>query len=1132
MSQKPSNPSAPLQQVIERIKRANIQLWLEDQKLKFRAEKGAMTADIKSAIAAVKPALIAHLQTLPDQRLQSESPLTILPHAQRHSAPLSFAQQRLWIIDQLEDNTAAYNIPFALGLEGELNITALQQSLNDLLERHSALRTRINIDGETPQQLVQQSMALKLELQSITHDQLKHIAQTERGTPFDLSKGALIRAKLLQISPHNHVLLLTMHHIISDGWSSQVLAQDILAFCEAFRAGIYPTLPDLRIQYKDFAAWQQSSAEEDIREEQRAYWQKQLGGVLPKLNLPASQSRPPLKTYNGQILQSSLDETTTQQLRSFIEAEGGSLFMLLLSAWNVLFYRYTASSDIIIGTPTAGRDHADLKHQIGCYINTLALRNHVEEQYSFADFYSAVKTSTLDAYQHQSYPFDRLQEDLALQRDMGRNVLFDVLLVLQDVGPNSTTANALDTDVHHLGKAFSKFDLEITVEELEEQITYYINYNEDVYDREMVTGLMKHFRQLLQALLAKPQANITQVDFLDTQEKDLLAHFNQTQINYPKQTTILDVFAETVERVPEKTAVIFKDRRLCFRELEELSNQLAHYLKEEYQIQTEDLVALQLERSEWMLVAILGVLKSGAAYLPLDKDYPVERMAYIREDSQYRLCIDEEELEQFRRQQTKYSQQRHTHNITTENAAYAIYTSGSTGLPKGVVNQHGGLYNRLRWMRKDLDITSQDVLLQKTPYTFDVSVWELMMPLLSGSTLVFAQPDGHKDPDYLQTLIDTQAISIIHFVPSMLGAFLETIPTGKCQSLRQVVCSGEALPATMVEDFKKKITHCHIHNLYGPTEAAIDVTAIDLTDWDTQNEGVPIGKPVANTKIYITNKAGVLQPIGVPGELLITGIQVARGYLNRAALNQEKFIDNPFGPGKAYRTGDLVQWRMDGQITYLGRMDHQVKIRGNRVELGEIETVVEQHPAIDRCVVVVKNTASGQQNLLAYVVAKDEFPEEALSVFLNARLPVYMIPSLFIPLAAMPLNANGKIDRKALPDPDINALLAERYLAPRNETETELADIWAEVLQLERIGVADNFFQVGGDSIIAIRVVSRVNEHFGAALKVAHLYEHQTIGELGGYLSEGALDAGAVEEERASLEESLDALKAEILGEF
>jgi amino acid adenylation domain-containing protein len=633
---------------------------------------------------------------------------------------------------------------------------------------------------------------------------------------------------------------------------------------------------------------------------------------------------------------------------------------------------------------------------------------------------------------------------------------------------------------------------------------------------------------VLSAYLNTPDEVTGTTSFLtEAEHEQIFKQFNATEITYEEGKTVLDLFRERVAELPEQVAVRFEDEQLSYRELDTITGQLAHHLHTQYEVGLNDLVGIKLERGVPMLVAVLGILKAGGAYVPVDTTYPEQRIQYLKADSNYKVCIEEEFMQAFRSAAGPVME---NIKLPGSAAAYAIYTSGSTGNPKGVLNEHAGLYNRLLWMRDDLGISSNDIILQKTPYTFDVSVWELLMPAITGSRLVFAKPEGHKDPMYLQELIAKEQITILHFVPSMLGIFLENLEAAKCRSIKHIVCSGEALSPVLVEECKEKLPWVRLHNLYGPTEAAIDVTAVELTNVDTKVNGVSIGKPVANTRIYIVDRNLNLQPVGVPGELLIEGIQVARGYLNLPELSAAKFIESPFNAGdRIYRTGDLAKWLPNGEIAYMGRMDDQVKIRGNRIELGEIETRIKGSGYVEQAAVIVKGYAL-RKYLVAYVIPRDGYSREQLYNHLGMQLPEYMIPGMIMELESLPLTSSGKLNRRALPEPVQADVAAENYVAPRNEMEAQLVSIWKGVLGLERVSIHDNFFRIGGDSIIAIRLISRINKQLNAALTIAQLYQFNTIAGLSDQIKGNAALHEENKEIRQNLRMSFDNLMNGVLG--
>lgn len=1029
------------------------------------------------------------------------------------SYALSDAQKRVWILSQFEGGSEVYNMPFDTILKGQFDLSTLQKAIEATIERHEILRTVFREDesGEI-RQWVLKTTDLNF---SIDYQDFKGVVDNEliirdyitndAVQAFDLENGPLLRVSLFRLEEDQFVLYYNIHHIIGDGWSTEVLSRDVLAFYEALIQGKKVNLPKLRIQYKDYAVWQsgQTALATD-----RKYWIDQFSGALPVLDLPSVSKRPQLKTNHGRSVVTSLTRSLSDSLKEFCKENGGSLFMGLLASLNALFYKYTSQEAFIIGSPVAGRDHKELETQIGFYVNTLALKNQVYANESFLDLFLRVKNNTLIAYQHQQYSFDRLIDELALNRDMGRSPLFDVMLVLQNTtGEAKSTSTTPDDNIQLLGETLSKFDLTFTFWEVDGYLNLKVDYNTDVYQLEMVKALLQHFKQLLTALLVSPVEQLINVDYLSNDEKHLLLNtFNDTVVPYPQDKTLLDYFKLRVTERPHATALIYGTSKMSYQELDQRSNQLADFLLGRG-VQQEILVPLCLDRSMEMVIAIVAILKAGGAYVPIDPAYPKDRINYILEDTaatfvlstgNYAELFDAAEvidLAEF--DYNQYDAKAITTTVLPGHLAYCIYTSGTTGRPKGVLNQHNGLMNRLLWMRDDLGIHDGSVLVQKTPYAFDVSVWELTMPLITGCKLVIVVPGGHSDPDYLQQVIEREKVSIIHFVPSMLGVFLEFADAKRLKSVEHVVCSGEALPAAMVAKFKEILPSLNIHNLYGPTEAAIDVTTIDLTTTEILEYGVSIGKPVANTQLYIVNENFHPQPVGVIGELLIGGIQVSRGYLNKPELTAEKFVTNTFtGNGTLYKTGDLVRWLPDGNIEFLSRKDDQVKIRGNRIELEEISHQIRLKPSIAEAIVIARDNASGEKELVAYVVSAENENSTDLRAYLSSRLPEYMLPAYFVQIEHMPLTSNGKVNRRALPIPETAYLSSGvEHVLPGNEIEAQLLRIWAGLLAQDsnQIGIDTGFFSIGGNSLKIIKLRNEIQQQFNKTIALVSLFQQTTI---------------------------------------
>ncbi|WP_197055460.1 non-ribosomal peptide synthetase, partial [Gillisia sp. Hel_I_29] len=830
---------------------------------------------------------------------------------------ISDSQRRLWVLSQFDGGSSAYNIPSRILLDGSYDIELFKRAIYSVVDRHEILRTVFKEDssGEIRQWILEREalgfeigeLDLRGEL-DIESSVLRYL-DSDRMVEFDLAEGPLLRAVLLQVSEDRYVFYYNMHHIISDGWSMDVLSRDVFKYYEFYRTGNELELPELGIQYKDYASWQLSQLSTAIYQGHRDYWTDLLGGDLPVLDLPSSKVRPVIQSHQGQLLRTYISKESTQGLKRFSHQEGGTLFMGLLSSLKALLYRYTGQEDLVVGTPVAGREHSDLEDQIGFYINTLALRNEVRSEDSFEDLFRRVRQRTLDAYEHQGYPFDRLVEDLELRRDTSRSAVFDMMLVLQNTGDAHQGIGISDSDVELItdqGFNLSKFDLSFTFEERGDYLALLLEYNTDVYEQEMLEGFIVHYKEFLEKLLSNPEALIGSIDYLAEEERvELLDVFNATAFDYPRDKTVVELFEEQVSKTPEAIAVVYEEERLSYEELNRRSNQLAHYLQAHYTIEPDDLVGIMLPRSSWMIVGILGILKSGGAYVPIDPDYPEDRIAYMLEDSKCKVLLDEEFLDKFNNNnKSDYSTDNLSISLLPSNLLYVIYTSGSTGKPKGVMIEHSGVINRIDWMWKTFNFKEGEVVLQKTTFTFDVSVWEIFLPLCWGNRMIICTKEETYSPIALMSLIEKHGVNSLHFVPSMFNSFLLEVlaiegAKKSLQSVKRLIASGESLSIESVRSWYGHLK-APIYNLYGPTEASIDVTyhKTSITD-----EKISIGVPISNTEIYILNREGLLQPIGVTGEIYIAGSGLARGYLNNESLTKERFVSNPFKEGtRMYKT--------------------------------------------------------------------------------------------------------------------------------------------------------------------------------------------------------------------------------------
>ncbi|MCB0566313.1 MAG: amino acid adenylation domain-containing protein, partial [Phaeodactylibacter sp.] len=1018
-------------------------------------------------------------------------------------------QRRLWVLSRLEEGLAAYNMPSAIRIEGALNVEALEKALEGLANRHEILRTRFvaEEDGE-PRQVIAPPAAFhlpRIDWRDKEPAETKAYLQAHANQVFDLSEGPLLKAELLHTGEGSHILLLNMHHIISDGWSMEVLLRELSALYDAAAKGEENPLPALKIQYKEYAAWQGELLSDNERmAELRGYWRAQLAD-LPVLELPADYPRPSVKSYRGGRLHHTFGPEVLEQLEKLSRESGASLFMALTALVKVLLYRYTNQEDILVGTPTSGRNHPDLHDQLGFYVNMLVLRDRLHGEEDFTQTLAQVKETALAAFERELYPFDRLVEELEVERDQSRNPVFDVMVVLQN---NERSALKLgDTALIPIpGKLeASKFDLTFGFAAGAQGLRLDIEYSTDLFRRDRIERIAGHLETLLESVLANPAQPIGELNILPAAERDLLLNeFNDTRAEYPQDKTVVDLFEEQAERTPDNIAVVFEDRELAYRELNARANGVAHYLRERYDIQPDDVIALQLERSEWMVVAILGVLKAGAAYLPIAPDAPGARTRYMLEDSRAKALLTDEatypvakELEEAvaikviqqieSARQTNLQRTRHN----PEDLAYVIYTSGSTGQPKGVMIEHLALTNFL-WSMKDAPgIMEQDVLLSVTNYTFDISILEIGLPWLSGARMALASSSQQKHPALLQELVEKIRPTLFQATPSLWSILTNSEIQGLDRT--KLLSGGEALPEQLAKELTG--TGKEIWNLYGPTETTIWSSILLIKPL----QRISIGKPIANTSMYILGEGLQVLPISVAGELYIGGEGLARGYLNNPALTAQKFIPHPFREGeRLYRTGDLARWLPDGNIEFLGRIDHQLKVRGYRIEAGEVEQALLEHPAIKSAVVEGREMGHGKE-LAAYLVAGEGgLPgTEELRRHLSERLPGYMIPSYFVELEALPLTTSGKVDRKALPAPNAGSLASgAAYVPPRNSTEATLVEIWEAVLQRSGISIHDNFFDLGGHSLKAIQLNAKMTKAFNLPIPLNLIYQHPNIAAL------------------------------------
>jgi amino acid adenylation domain-containing protein len=1054
----------------------------------------------------------------------------------------------MWVLEQLQPGSVFYNMSLPVEVLGPLNISVLERSLTEIFRRHEALRTVFPIIDGQAVQLVTPAQAVRLPVTNISHLPVDtREAETQRlinaltHEPFDLEHGPMWRARLLELGPEEHVVVLVVHHLVFDGWSRGVLTREVGLLYNAYLKGQPSPLPELPMQYGAYARWQRQTLNGELLDEQMRYWQEQLGGELPVLELPADRPRPPVRTRRGAAASIRFHRSLGDALKELSRREGVTLFMTLLAAFQTLLYRYTGQSDLIVGTPISGRQRRETEQLIGFFINTLVLRTQLNGNLKLRDLLHRVREVVLQAHDHQDLPFEKLVDALQpKQRDLSHTPIFQVMFAFMNAPEQAVEMPAMTLTPLQTESRMAEFDLTLNLSDSESGLMGGFEYSE-LFDAATMERMVVHYRMLLESMVADPEQTIGELQLLTAEEQEQLLQWNDGRTDFGEHRCLQQLIEAQVERSPEAVALVYEKQQLTYAELNRHANQLAHYLQA-LGVGPEVLVGVLMERSLELVVGLLGVLKAGGAYVPLDPGYPEERLRTMVTDAGIAVVLTQERVAAvlsepsvpvvcFERDWERIateSEQNPQSAVVPENLAYVIHTSGSTGTPKGAMNTHRAIGNRLRWMQERYQLTAADRVLQKTPMSFDVSVWEFFWPLLEGARLVVARPGGHQDPEYLLGLIEREQITTLHFVPSMLQQFLAQGGVAQqCQSVRQVMCSGEALSLELQERYFEVLS-APLHNLYGPTEAAVDVTSWECRR-DERGTSVPIGEPIANVEVYVLDEQMRLAPVGVVGQLYLGGECVGRGYVRQPALTAERFIPHPYsrtGGERLYRTGDEGRYRADGNLEYVGRADQQVKLRGYRIELGEIEAVLRQHEAVQDAAVVLHAETGEQKRLVAYVVSEAQPTTSELREFMQQRLPMYMLPSVFVFLEALPLTTSGKLNRKALPAPDSSnrPALAKEFVPPRTPSEEAMARIWTQVLGVEKIGVHDNFFELGGHSLLATAMISRIRTSFSVELPVNYIFEAPTVAKLALAITQAATATNVPAIERIEDQDELELL--------
>ena len=1067
--------------------------------------------------------------------------------------PTTFAQRRLWFLDQLDRGNISYLIPWSIRMKGALHLEALERSLNEIVRRHEVLRTTFaEVNGE-PVQVVAESLAVRLAVTNLSYLPVEEreqeavaLAAEEARRPLNLRDGPLVRGSVIRLGEDDHVLLLTLHHIVFDGWSRRIFARELAALYEAFADGRPSPLAELRLQYADCAVWQRKHFAGKNFQKHLDYWKKQLEGAPASLELPVDRPRPAIQTTHGATKPLALPKTLSDDLLTLARDEGASLFMTLLAGFQALLYRYTGQDDLLIGAPIANRNRAQTEEIIGLFANTLVLRTRLEGNPSFRELLGRTKETALGAYAHQDMPFERLVEELNPERSLAHNPLFQVLFSLQNAARQPFELRGLELKQLDGTAVTAKFDISMYLTESADRVRGRVEYNTDLFDGETIERLIGHYETLLKGAVANPELRIGELPVLTGRErKQMIEEWNATEAEYPA-LCVHEWIEKQVERSPGAIACCDETERLSYRELNERANQLAHFL-ELHGAGPGERVGVYLDRSVRLMVALLGVQKSGAAYVPIDPGYPAERVAAMVEDAMVTAIVTQQSLrgslpvtaapsiliDGDAKQIAKQPRTNVTANKSPDRSLavaaqltspidegrsrteqgdffadtnpssgakpkdpiYVIFTSGSTGRPKGVEVTHRAVVNLLASMARELDMGPQDVFPALASYAFDMSIPELYLALVTGGCTAIGRARLAADGKALAQFLKTVGATVVHVTPTAWSLLLEAGFTGR--GLKRAI-GAEALPQELCTRLLE--AEPSLYNFYGPTETTVWST---LHCFTSTNEAVLIGRPLANTQVYVLDANLEPVPAGVVGELYIGGDGVANGYWNREDLTQERFLADPFRPGQRfYRTGDRARFLRDGRVQFLGRNDHQVKIRGYRIELGEIETALAKHPDVKECVVMARQDTPGTQRLVAYVVSRAGTDSQSakLREYLKRLLPDYSVPHFFVFLEALPLTANRKIDRKGLPAPEGAVETGADAVAPRDECERKLLDIWVRVLGIRSCGIADNFFELGGHSLLLVRLATMIEREFGRPVPLSVLFQSPTVEKVAAYL--------------------------------
>ena len=1062
------------------------------------------------------------------------------------SNPLSFSQQRLWFLDQMDPENAAYNIPAAVRLEGPLNLEALERSFNEIIRRHEVLRTTFpSFDGR-PLQLIDPAYELPLNIIDLTGSPLEareaeatRLAIQEISKPFDLTQLPLIRVLLLRLADDDHIAVVTMHHSVSDGWSVGIFIKEMASLYNSFSRGEESSLPELPIQYADFAQWQRDWLAGEDFDQQLDYWKKQVAGAAPVLELPTDFARPVSQTFNGAEYNFELSTELSAAVKSLSRRKQTTDITVLMATFIALLHRYTEQRNIVIGLPVAGRSRVELEQLIGFFVNTLIIRSDVSPEVTFSEFIDRVHETALDAYAHQDLPFEKLVEHLQPERNLDTTPLFQVMFVPQNSSSEAVNLNGLTLSPHKIDNRTAKFDLILCMGETERGWSAALEYNTDLFRSETMERMARHFQTLLARAIEHPEQSVMRIAILDDSERQRLLDFNERDRHFAGSSLIHETIEHQAQIRPRATAVDCEGWVLSYGDLNRRANQLAHYLIR-LGVGPETPVAVYLQPSLDMVISLLAILKAGGGYVPLSPACPPDRLSFMLEDTQAALLLTQEsslpQLPEKRPEviclDTEFdsiaseSQENPAVVMAPDNLAYVIYTSGSTGVPKGVMVTHRNVARLFEATEPWFSFDESDVWTFFHSYAFDFSVWELWGALRYGGCVVVIPFWMSRSPETFFEHIVEKKVTVLSQTPSAFNQVMsvdESEGGGSDLALKTVVFGGEALKPGNLSGWAERrgLEKPRLINMYGITETTVHVTYHCMTEGDVAHAASSVvGRPIPDLQVHILDERLQPMPVGLAGQMYVAGTGLARGYLNRPSLTAERFIPNPFSTSgdRLYQTGDRARYQENGTIEYLGRVDQQVKIRGFRVELGEIEAALREHAAVVQCAVIVREDNADEKRIVAYVVPQgtDSVPVDELRECLKQKLPDYMLPTAFITIPEIPLTQNGKLDVKALPEPGSERPEMEReYVAARTAVEEQLAQIWSRMLKIDQVGIHDNFFELGGHSLLATQVISQVREAFMVELSPRRLFEEPTIERLAVLITQlqaSEQDAGEINE--------------------